>query len=143
MYTNAGVNSQIHSKALGITLNREKSTSRYMNRWGVSFADAKIKMSTWHLTVHDSDDAPCTLSFDLVEGKYPLIIGLNFTQYSNTCNLQRPAFIILKRPTYIRELNFPIYFTDDTQGNQRLWMKIKTHEKSSVATMMANIIKRP
>lgn len=129
--------------SLGITLELDQPRSRYTHGWGMGCADAKDIICSWHLTVHDSKCTPCTISFDLVEGTSPLIIGLDLKQYANTCNLQCPPYISFKRPTDTKTFFFPTYITTDQQGNKRLRMEITTHQQSSISTMMANIAKRP
>lgn len=47
----------------------------------------------------DADNWPVTLTFDLVEGRSPLMVGMDIIQYSNTCNRERPRKFLLKDRT--------------------------------------------
>ena len=84
---------------------------------------------------------PIALSFDLVRGESPLIIGLDVTQYANIINSETPRYISIKRPTDSRTLALFTYIT--TEGSdgktQRLRLEISPHKHSSITSLMENI----
>lgn len=56
--------------------------------------------------VEDTCGKPTMLTFDLVEGESPLIVGLDIKRYADTLNRHEPPLIIFKRPTDTSERSF-------------------------------------
>lgn len=70
----------------------------YKHGWGAEFLDAKSRTWKWDLMVEDGYGKPNVMKFDLVEGKSPLIIGLDVKRYADTLNRGEPPRIVFRRP---------------------------------------------
>lgn len=84
---------------------------------------------------------PLALTFDLVRGNSPLIIGLDVTQFANIINTKNPRHMEFQRPTDTRTLSLFTYVDYDNAQHrtQRLRAEIIPHARSTVTTLMANI----
>lgn len=89
----------------------------------------------------DITSHPVALSFDLVRGESPLIIGLDFMKYTNVFNTERPRYIDIRRPEDVKKLSLHTYITHEEplRRTRRLQVEIVPHAKSTVATLMSNI----
>lgn len=114
----------------------------YMHGWGTECANAKQIRCTWELTVMDAHNWPVTFTFDLVDGRSPLIIGLDLKQYADTYNRDMPRIILFRRPGDVREYKMYTYIATDLNDNPRLRLEIAPHAKSSIHTLMATADKR-
>lgn len=124
--------------ALAIPLKLATPRKRYKHGWGTNCADAREVIVTWYLTINDRNGNATTLPFDLVEGRSPLILGLDVKQYSNTLNRQDPPVIEFQRPSDTAVRQFEIYQAKDEDGNPRLRVSMVPHQHSSVRSLLAN-----
>ena len=121
---------------LGIPLNLKPPKESYWRGWGDECTNAKPIIATWTFTVLDIYGRPTTLSYDLTEGRAPLITGLDVKKYSDTCNLSDPPFVKIKRPSD----NAPRYFyTYLVEGDDRLRLELVPHRKSTVKTLLGKV----
>lgn len=86
----------------------------------------------------DKYDHPITLEFDLVDGQSPLIVGLDASQYADTCNRSAPRTMIIKRPQDTRQYTLHTYTADDENGNNRLRLQVVPHRSSPMHTLISN-----
>lgn len=121
--------------ALGINLVLDEPRDVYLHGWGDKCADAKIVKCSWSVTTHDIKGLPTTLTFDLVDGESPLILGLDVKRYANTYNLSSPPYVEFRRPSDNRPRKILTYFGD---GDSRLRLEIVPHQYSTSASLMAN-----
>lgn len=103
--------------AMGIELQVEKPREYYVHGWGHNCSDAKSICCSRNLTVMDSNSHPVTLSFDLVDDNSPLIVGMDFRQYSDTWNMHTPSTMTFRRPHDVRVYKMYTYIADDEEGN--------------------------
>lgn len=90
----------------------------------------------------DRNGKLCALTFDLVRGESPPIVGLDITQYSDILNIATPKLIMIQSPTYIRTISMSTCYQKIENSNgktKRLRMDIVPHERSTVTTLMAHI----
>lgn len=89
----------------------------------------------------ENNSHPASLTFDLVRGDSPLIIGLDVTQYADILNRDTPRQIRIRRPWDVRSLSLFTYITHEGQfgRTKRLRVEIIPHANSSVATLVSNI----
>lgn len=109
-----------------------------MHGWGTACADPKPIKGYWQLTIMDMNNYPFTLEFDIVNGRSPLIIGLDSAQYADTCNLSRPNTFSIRRPQDRQIYNLHTYTAHDDTGNNRLRLQIVPHENSNIASLTAS-----
>lgn len=128
--------------ALGIALALEPAREIYFHGWGATCSDAKPIRCSWTLTVLDAEGKPLSLTFDLVSGDSPLIVGLDVTQYTNTMNLSRPRYVTFHRPED-KSPRRMLTYVDDFDDQARLRLEIIPHKKSTITSLMANIMSRP
>lgn len=83
---------------IGIHLKNDNPREQYMHDWGSQCSDAKPVRYSWDLKIMDDSDWPITLTFDLVDGQYPLTIGTDIGNYSAKCNRKWPHIITFIRP---------------------------------------------
>lgn len=86
----------------------------------------------------DSNKHPVTLSFDLVDGNSPLIVGMDIRRYLNTFNGNQPTTITFKITYYKFEHKLYKYISDDCGGNTRLRLYIETHKEATVKSLLAS-----
>lgn len=86
----------------------------------------------------DNDGYPVTFEFDLVEGKSPLIIGLDAAQYANTCNRTDPRTFSIKRPQDRRLYTLHTYTAPDEHDSNRLRLQVVPQSDSQIRTMVAS-----
>lgn len=121
---------------LGITLSLDPPRERYYQGWGEDCLGAKLIVCSWTLTTQDIAGKPTALTFDLVQGKSPLIIGQDIRQYCNTFNLTEQKYIRLKRPTDDAERYLYTYLVP---GDSRLRLDVAPHPLSVKRTLLGNI----
>lgn len=86
----------------------------------------------------DVSNWPVTLRFDLVEGKSPLILGMDIKRFSDTCNRKTPTVIKFKRPEDVRVYTLHTYIAKDQMGCERLRLEMVPHARSTMSTMMSS-----
>lgn len=114
----------------------------YMHGWGSECAGARQVKCKWELTVMDNADWPVTLKFDLVEGRSPLIVGMDVKKFADTCNRATPSTLTFKRPNDVRVYQLYTYISNDATNNPRLRLEVVPHEKSCITTLMSATHKR-
>lgn len=108
--------------ALGIQMDISPPSAFYRHECGSDCEDAKNIMDTWYLTVNDAQGRPKMLPVDLMEGIWPLLIGLNEKRDLNSPNRMDPTALIFKRPMDREERMLHTYICKDYIGNPRLRM---------------------
>lgn len=126
---------------LGIDFELSPPRAVYEHGWGVGCDRAKRIRYTWYLTLFDTQGLPTTIPFDLVEGHSPLVIGLDVEKYGTINNVQN--YTEFKRPNDNAKRKLLTYVDTDDNGDERIWLDIAPHRKSSVTSLMANVKKRP
>lgn len=61
--------------------------TEYSHGWGDKCVNPQKVKCTWDLLVEDINRKPTMMTFDLVEGEYPSILGLDIKRYSDTINI--------------------------------------------------------
>lgn len=107
-----------------------------MHGWGEDCLGAKPIVCSWTLTIHDVTGKPTALTFDLVQGNSPLIVGMDVRAYCNTYNLGDQKYISLKRPTDTQQRTLFTYLVPD---DSRLRLDIAPHPLSFVSTLLGNV----
>ena len=69
--------------AMGSPLVFKPKQTPYMHGWGKNMADSKLAICTWKVQLSDLNDKPFTVTFDIVHGDEPLVIGNNILKHSN------------------------------------------------------------
>lgn len=121
---------------LGIPLVLDPPRDNYLHGWGDECLGAKPIVRSWTLTVHDVTEKPTALTFDLVQGSSPLIVGMDVRAYCNTYNLGSQRYILMKRPTDTEKRTLFTYIVPD---DKRLRLDIAPHPRSVVTTLLGNI----
>lgn len=106
--------------ALGIQLNLTPARKLYMHGWGQDCHGAKATVCSWTLTTPEINSLPTSLTFYLVRGSSPLMIGLDVIQHSiqmNTSATESPHISIL-RPSDNAHRIFNTYIHSEDQGNE-------------------------
>ena len=126
---------------LGIPLTIFAPREHYEHGWGDDCHDARPIVATWTLTIMDQKSNPVALTFDLVRGESPLLIGLDVMQHADIINTKIPRHIRFQRPFDTRSFSLLTYIEYDHEhsNTKRLRLEIIPHKQSSVATLMANI----
>ena len=126
---------------LGIEFKLHPPREHYEHGWGEQCHDPRPILASWTLTVMDRYSNPFALTFDLVQGESPLIIGLDVTEYADILNRELPSCITIQRPTDIQTLSMYAYVKSEHTNDKarRLRMEIIPHGRSSLSTLMANI----
>lgn len=122
---------------LGIPFVVQAPRAEYMHGWGTDCAGARPIKCTWEITVMDAANWPVSLIFDLVEGKSPIILGMDIKRFSDTCNRTTPTTIKFKRPEDVRVYTMHTYIAKDQMGCERLRLELVPHQKSTMTTMMS------
>lgn len=91
----------------------------------------------------DNKGRPTILNFNLVEGDSPLIIGLYTKQYTDTLNKASPRRVIFKPPCDMNKPELYTYISEDDTGCERLRIEIVPHDRTTVLSLMWNIVKGP
>lgn len=111
--------------------------------WGQNCADAKTVICIWNLTVLDNNGKSTELSFELVEGESPLIVGLDTKEHADTLNRSHPRKIIFQRPCDRSPREMYTYIAEDETKCRRLRLEIIPHTRATARSLMGNVIKRP
>lgn len=82
------------------------------------------------------------LSFELVDGISPLIIGMDVRRYSDSTNRESPHTITFQRPHDTTPFTFNTYIADDDGGNPRTRLDIAPNKTTTISSLMSNIVKR-
>lgn len=128
------------SDALEIPFTLEPPRSQYMQGFGSNCADAKPIIGSWSLPIQDIYGKRTHLSFDLVQGDNPLLIGLDtlFGTFHHRINSDSPPFTVrLSKPDddYVRV--FHIYYAEDENKNLRCRLQLIVHPSTSVTTFFS------
>lgn len=128
--------------ALARPLNLRAPREEYSHGWGTNCADAKKIKWSWDLMVEDMDGKPTMLTFDLVEGRSPLIIGLDVKRHADTMNRAETPSIVFRRPCDTSDRSFYTYIAKDGDGNDRIWFEIVPNMGTTSASLMGNTVGR-
>lgn len=121
-----------------IALHVENPRAQYLHGWGEQCKDTKPIRCSYSLKITDASNWPATLTFDLVNGISPLIVGMDVRHYPDTCNRKWHHTISFKRPYDTRDYTLYTYIGDDDTGNRRLRLEITPHADTAVSTIMGN-----
>lgn len=104
---------------LGIQLQLSPIRKSYMHGWGSSCHGAKPTACSWTFTTTDINNRATDLTFDLIRGSSPLILGLRVIQFSNqlgsSANIQ--LYISISGPTDKQPRLFHTYIRTDDRGS--------------------------
>lgn len=117
--------------------------SSYLRRCGHKLANANPILYTCLLTGNDVTGKRTTFPFDLDDDDSPLIIVMDLKKYADTINGSTPTRISFLRPDDSIYRTFHTYVEADDAGCERLRIEIVPHDRSSVSSLMASIVKRP
>lgn len=95
-----------------------------------------MTVCSWTLNTYDTTGKLTSLTFDLVPGTSPLILGMDIRAYCNTFNLGDQKYIKMQRPHDNAER---ILFTYLVPEDKRLRLDIAPHPRSVVRTLLGNI----
>lgn len=90
----------------------------------------------------DINGKPTVLTFDLVTGKSPLIVGLDVKRHSDTVNRTGTPSIIFRRPCDTSDRTFYTYIAKDDDHNDRIKLEIVPHNKTTSASLLGNVSNR-
>lgn len=127
---------------IGIPFTVRAPRGKYYHGWGTNCANPKPMIYTWDLYVIDANGRNTTLTFDLVDGESPLLIGLDVKRHSDTINIDGHSRIVIKRPHDEKPRVFLTYIMKDEGGDERMRMDIIPHAQSTNNTLMASTVKR-
>ena len=82
------------------------------------------------------------IPFDLVNGRSPLLIGLDIKRYADTLNRTSPSSIIFQRPEDTTQRIFHTYIAADQEGNDRIRFDIAPHAQSTSKSLMGSTTSR-
>ena len=138
-----GVNNSVQIfDALAIPMVLKPPHESYQHGWGQRCADAKPIHYTWDLSVNDINSKHTVMTFDLVEGFSPIIVGLDVKRLSDTVNRQTPSFIVFQRPTDTGERTFHTYIAKDEDHNDRIRFDILPHSRSTARSLLGTKVPR-
>ncbi|CDF33830.1 unnamed protein product [Chondrus crispus] len=135
-----GLNQVTHiCDVLGITLNVEPPRSEYMHGWGIDCLDAKQVVCSWNVTIADTEGKPTSLTFDIVEGDSPLVIGLDIGRHTDSHNLTDKPFIKILRPHDNAPRRFNTYIAADDKRNPdciRMRVELAPRPQTAIGTLL-------
>ena len=123
---------------LCIPLTLRPPRTDYHHGWGLDCSGAKPIKHTWDLTINDINGKPTLISFDLVNGRSPLLVGLDIKRYADTLNRTTPSTLVFKRPEDTTERKFHTYIAPDDDGNERIRVEITPHAQSTSSSLMGS-----
>lgn len=126
--------------ALGIELKISPPRALHNHGWVKNFNEAKMLIASCYLTVLDTNGDPTTITCDIVEGKSPLIIGLDVKIITDTLNMSHQTTIRFRRPSENASRVLLAYIKTEETGNDLLRMYIVTHTKYTKNSLMDNVI---
>lgn len=98
------------------------SVERYSESWGTEGANAKKVRYTWKFTICNIMGIMATFSFDNIDGRSPLTIGLNQNKIADTPNNHDSPVIIHKRSIDKNSKRFILTFKKTvTETNDYVW----------------------
>lgn len=110
----------------------------YYQGWGQKCHQPEVIKCTWILTTKDSESRPIDIKFDLTDSDAPLIIGIDFLQYADTCNREEPRVIRFRRPGDAEPSTMFTYIAADQNGNERLRLEVAPHAGSLYRSLLAS-----
>ena len=121
---------------LGIPLELDPPREVHLHGWGDTCLGARQVVCSWTLTVHGTQGKPISLTFDLVPGSSPLIVGNDVRQYCNTYNLEEQPYLRIRRPTDDGDRYLLTYLVPE---DNRSRLDIAPHPLSVKSTLLGNI----
>ena len=106
----------------------EKKVNSYVHGWGPSMADPKAVICSWVLPLTDIYGKPHKITFDIVEGDDPLVIGDNILKHSNHIRLLDVPQLEIKMPGQKSKAVFNSY-TKTGEDRPRL-LVVEGHKRS-------------
>lgn len=110
--------------ALCIQLKLEPPCNRYYHGWGQACHDPKPIVCSWMVTVYDRNEMPTSITFDLLQGGSPLVIGLDISRHSNVHNLNKTPYIEISRPADNNPRMLNTYFSRGGGDSDRMLVEI-------------------
>ena len=138
-----GVNNAVQiCNAFAIPMVLKPPRENYQHGWGQGCADAKPIQYTWDLSVDDINCKYTVMTFDLVEGFSPMLVGLDVKRHSDTVNGQTPSFIVFQRPTDTGERMFHTYIAKDEDRTDRIRFDILSYSRSTARSLLRTKVPR-
>lgn len=106
--------------------------------WGQACSILQLVKCTWILDTIDSESNPVSFEFDLTDGNSPLILGIYFLQYFDTCNIRASRVIRFKRQSDGGTRTMPTHIAPDQTGNIRLPLEVVPHANNSYRSLLAS-----
>lgn len=78
------------------------------------------------------------IAFDLADCDSPLIVGIDFLRYADTCNRQNPRVIRFRRPRDLLTRIMFTYIAQDCTGNDRLRLEIVSDANNDYRSLLAS-----
>lgn len=91
----------------------------------------------------DVNNKPTYLTFHIVEGQSPLLIGLDIKEFADTLNIGDQKRIIINRPSDNSPRCFNTYITQEASrnGDRRLRLAISIQNETQLGTLMSKLEK--
>lgn len=112
---------------MGLALSVEQSRERYFHGWVLNCGDAKQVVCTRNLIVMLTQKKPTVISFDLVEGDSPLIIGIDAKRYAEPFKTTKPPKLVIRMPSDTLQRVLYTYIAEDAHGNYKVRVEIIPH----------------
>lgn len=105
--TTGGINNAAHvCGTMEIDLTISPPTEEYVHCWEEECHYPRPVIGPMELAILDKRMAPSTLHFDLVQGDYTLIIGLDVGKFASQNNIDLDGYITIKRPSDTSQRTF-------------------------------------
>lgn len=109
-----------------------------MHGWGQECLNPKPIIFAWTVTVADRTQKHTYITFDVMEGSSPSVIGLDKAQYSNMKNLCHNPHIMISRPSDNSLRSFVTYITSDYHNDicQRMRVELVQRPQTLISSML-------
>ena len=119
--------------AMGLSLTLKPKNVPYRHGWGPNMADAKLVTCTWQVDLLDMNDMPFRVTFDIVEGNEPLVIGDTYLKDSDHLRREKPEKLVIKKQGTAENVVFISY---TNPGESRPRMMVVPRDVKSISSMM-------
>lgn len=114
------VNAAKFCNALSLCLDFKPARLDYRHGWVVNGTDSKSVAASWYLTILNTNKKATTFVFGKVNGKLPLIVGLDVIRCFKTDNILEAFKMFFKRPKDSHVKQFYTYTSNGDSQNPRL-----------------------
>lgn len=115
----------------------QKAQVQYSHGWGSNALDAKSVTRSWDMFATDGHEKSTTIKFSLLEGSFPLTIGLNCLLLAKIED--RKQVLSFRRPTNQSKRTFATYTASDQQYNKRARLPALAQYRYTVISFSMNI----